>query len=180
MKKVTIKQFQQLESLRKEETIGNFDKEVRFAAIILNMTNEQADELPMSKVMQVNKNYVTPQAKDRIPKRTFIGGRLFQVIPDFTLLNAGEFTAFEHFTRTPNTTLNELHNIVALLTREVKFPYLKQQPRKEDPDTYLKRAIFMQDNAPAELAMTISGFFLRVWNQSYNLILEKDGPNPKD
>lgn len=172
----TIKQFQQLIILEKEGELDGFDRELRFAAIMRGLSNKEAEEtLELKDIMETNSKFQMPNQGKPIytyPKRVWIKRRCFQIMPDYTRLKFGEFTAFEHFTRTPNTSVREMHNILALLTREVKFPYLWSQPRKEPPEVWLERANFLQDHAPSSLALSVSGFFLQLWDECCALTLQ--------
>jgi hypothetical protein len=165
----TIRQFQEHAALAVDDNQRGIDRELRFAAIMRNMTVQEAEEkISLDEIMEINRRYKMPTAGEEvtsIPRTIWIRGRLFRLFPDFTRLTFGEFAAFEHFTRTPKTSTREMHNIVALLTREIRPPYLRARGRKEPAEVYLERAAFLQDNAPAQLATSISAFFLRVWTE---------------
>jgi len=164
-----VAQFQQLVLLEQDDTVNGFDKEIRFAAIMTNRTYQEAEEdMTMDEIMEVNRRWGFPNmdtAVPRLPRRVWIRGRLFEIIPDFSKLNAGEFTSFEHMTRTPANAVRDLHLIMALLTREYRIPYLVKGRRKEPAETYLARAEFLQDHAPAWIGAMVAAFFLQVWKQ---------------
>jgi hypothetical protein len=164
-----VAQFQQLVALVDDNTTTGFDREIRFAAIMTSRTYREAEEdMTMNEILELNRRWRFPDmatAVPRLPRRIWIRGHLFEIIPDFTKLNAGEFTSFEHMTRTPETSVQELHHLLALLTREYRIPYLLKGRRKESPDTYLARARFMQDHAPAWVGAMVTAFFLQVWKQ---------------
>jgi hypothetical protein len=165
----TIAQYQQLVILEKDDAVRGFDREIRFAAIMTNKTYQEAEEdLEMNTIIEINRRWKFPDmatATPRLPKRVWIKGRLFSITPDFTKLLAGEFTAFEHMTRTPENAVRDLHLVLALLTREYRIPYLQKGKQKETPEAYLARAEFLQDNAPAWIGCMVSAFFLQVWKQ---------------
>lgn len=167
----TVAQFQQLVLLDQQSSIDGFDKEIHFAAIMSNMTYQQAaEELTMDQILEINRIYSFPDMNKvvpRLPRRTRIRGKLYKIMPNFTYLKGGEFLDFEHFTRTPDTSVEELHNIMALFVRPYIIPYIWVARRKEPAKRYLDRAKFLQDYAPAEIGCMISAFFLQVWRQLY-------------
>jgi hypothetical protein len=188
----TVAQFQELVLLEKEDALRGIDKEVRFCAIMMGLSIQEAQEtLSMDQIMEINRRFVRPSFDDtrvRLPRRVWIKGRLFKVCPDFTALSFGEFVAFEHFVRTPDTATREMHHIMALLTREIKPPYIWPGRKRSEikpsinPDrleqeaakTYLERARFMQEWAPADLGLDMSAFFLQVWRELCSHISSKN------
>ena len=179
--KPTISQLQELNSLSKE-TLTPLERDVYWAAIMNHTSRNEAGEMTLDQIGDIIARTRIPETRmtgTRIPKRIWIGKRLYRLLPDFTALTFGEFTALEHFTRTEQTTINELHNILALLTREIKPPYIKTQPRKEPPERYQERANYLQQHATAELAAAIAAFFLQVWSVLYDHTSAKDNPDQK-
>lgn len=164
----SVAQFQELVLLEKEESLKGFDRELRFAAIMKGLSPSQAEEeLTMDEIMQINREFDFPdmsKVPPALPRRAWIAGRLFEIRPNFAALNFGDFVAFEHFTRTEATSVRELHNIMALLMKEIKLSNL-WAPAKEKPEAYLERAAFLQANGPAWLGCQIAGFFTEVWKE---------------
>ncbi len=165
----TIKQFQELYLLQLD---GNedFQAQVNFAAIIKGITRDQAEELTLQEVFDIHHRYHFPdpnQLLPKLPRRIKIKGRRFRVYPNFLMLKTGEFTAFEHFRRTEKTSIQELHHIIGLLTREIKWTWRgpRATARKEAADVYLERSEWLQEYAPAMIALQISAFFLMVWRE---------------
>ncbi len=194
-KQPTIKQFQELVLLEREGQEKGLEKEVRFAAIMEGMPYLEARErLTLRDLIRINQETdISPDIWDpkaKLPRYFWIKGRLFRVCRDFTAMSFGEFAAFEHFTRTPDSSIRELHNTLALLTREVSilrliWPWRRsgsswgkvrrdafgrlQDPERlpeEAPREFLERAIWLQDNAPVQAAAMVSAFFLQLWNET--------------
>jgi len=186
----TVKQFQQLVLLETDDSVRGFDKELRFCAIMTGQSNEEVERrLSSQEIIEINKRYNNPSDSalaNKLTDRIWIGKKLFKVCPDFTRLIWGEFISFEHFTRSPKTTVQELHNILALLTRPIPFPYFKTRANnwtddeEERAEDFNKRATYLQEEAPAWLGLALSGFFLQVWSELSDPIPTPTPGSPPD
>lgn len=165
----TIAQYQQLVLLAQDDQVNGYDREIRFAAIMSKLTYQDAEEtLSIKDILDINRRWQFPDMAavvPRLPRRVWIQGRLYRIAPEFNKLMAGEFTSFEHLTRTPDNAVREMHYVMALLIRPYRIPYLWRAKKKESSATYLTRANYLQDHAPAWIGCMISAFFLQVWRQ---------------
>jgi hypothetical protein len=154
---ITIGQYQEIMSIQTENEITKF---VETCAICLDTDPQELRSLTLSDFRELQKNmsFVSKDPESDIRQIIEIDGIEYGLIPDMSVITAGEFIDAEQFKL---DAMNNLHNIVALIYRPItkKISDTEYEIDLHKAQGFEKRANLFRDNVSIEIVLGAVLFF---------------------
>ena len=154
---ITIGQYQEIMSIQSDNEITKF---VESMAICLDIDPQEIRTLSFTdyKEMQSKMIFLSKEPESTVVDRFEIDGIEYGLMPDMTLISAGEFIDAEQF---KNDSMENLHNLVALLYRPITktFDDGTYEIELHKPQGFERRANLFRDKVSIEIVLGAVLFF---------------------
>jgi hypothetical protein len=141
---ISIEQYQKIASAMRQENFDDFDKEI---AVIASLTGRSQEEILAGNMEDFNKLRVeyqflhTGKFEGNAVKRITVNNKQYEVQYDLKILPIARYVEFKHFTRKGQDFVNNLHLILASITKPVDGVY--DASRHSDYANEMKKAKFI-------------------------------------
>jgi hypothetical protein len=163
---ITIGQFQQLQKL----TEPTFDNQIKTLAVLSNYTQEQIEDLPVSKVADAvaKLSFMADLPKPKHITGFWCGNYVYKFAANQHQLTAGQFITIQDLIQSGNW-IDNLHKIMAALC----VPYRVMWPKRCElkAQDFERVSELFKNKMPISLAYAYTLFFSTCWPQLQDAIL---------
>lgn len=169
---ITIEQYCKLKSVGKIKS-DPIERQISELAILSGKSETYFETMPLPKLMRQIKNFTNFQTEPskKLSNYIIVGWRLYKVDWRLTEISAAQFIDMGEFVKDQETIDENIHNIMACLTRRVKWF------KAEKYRGHSERADFFYKKMKIKKAFPVALFFCRYFQELLNHIpsfLEKE------
>ncbi len=154
--KITVGQFLNVRGVLKMREIDNIDRNVQLLSVLSGESVEEVEKLTVLQISQAidKMEFLDKMPEPKAAKWFTLKGKIFKVYVNPYDMTAGQFADLTLFTKEKESTLENMHNILAVIC----LPMF----RKYDGKTHQQRAKFFMDHMPVSFAYSLSVFFCQL------------------
>ena len=162
-KEISLKTYVEIDRIIKDNMLNTSEKDVEVLSLlsgkarseILGLSFNSRHEL-LCKIGFLNNLDSLKPLKSSKRLRFSIKGKRFEIKLNATELTGGQYIDLMTFLKEPDTTNQNIHNILAVLAKPLKWGFIKTRYHGKDHE---KRASFFYENLPISIAYPILVFF---------------------
>jgi len=159
---LTIAQFQRLTSVQHGVFDFAVEQEIAVLSVLTELTTEQLESMPKIRLVEMARatDFIKHPISDKLNKRFKIGSRVFDVLLKAEEITAEQFIILNKYTENDDTTTDNLHYILAVLTNERAGIWGRKKPFDFD---FENKALLFQEFLSIDKAFAPSVFFCEVY-----------------
>jgi len=128
---VTIKQYCIIKEIEADDNLDRINKDIDTICLLTGITYQQALALTMKRKHDALKSLAFLNSFDSIPKKInnyfFCKGKLYRLELNMANITWGQYTDLMTFLKDPEKSVDNIHNIFAVLAQPLKFGIWKRE-----------------------------------------------------
>lgn len=160
---ITIGQFQELQNIKQLTYDFEIEKEIAILSALSGQSTEQLEALPKSKLVDLSRkaSFINEPMSEKLTSYFRCGSRVFKVNLKAESITAEQYILLNKYTATDESTIENLHYIIAILTNEKKYWVIT---KKFDYDFEGKSQLF-KNELSINKVFASSVFFCKVYKK---------------
>ncbi len=161
---VTLKQFQAIQALLKDEEADLYQKNTEMIAILSGMDLADVAQLSLKSYAKIMKvlEFISEPMENKLTRKFMLNGKKYRIVSDVYKLNGGQYITLQHLLRDSEKVIDNLHQIMAIFAIPYKRKWWGWKRTEYDSNNHEWISEEMLD-LPVSIAQPLSAFFFANW-----------------
>ena len=161
---VTLKQFQAIQALLKDEEADLYQKNTEMIAILSGMDLADVAQLSLKSYAKIMKvlEFISEPMENKLTRKFMLNGKKYRIVSDVYKLNGGQYITLQHLLRDSDKVIDNLHQIMAIFAIPYKRKWWGWKRAEYDSNNHEWISEEMLD-LPVSIAQPLSAFFFANW-----------------
>ena len=161
---VTLKQFQAIQALLKDEEADVYQKNTEMIAILSGMDLADVAQLSLKSYAKIMKvlEFISEPMENKLTRKFKLNGKKYRIVSDVYKLNGGQYITLQHLLRDSEKVIDNLHQIMAIFAIPYERKWWGWKRAEYDSNNHERVSEEMLD-LPVSIAQPLSAFFLDNW-----------------
>lgn len=170
---VTLKQFQAIQALLKDEEADVYQKNAEIISILSGIDIMDVQKLSLRSYTDVMKalRFISQPIENKLRKTFKLNGYKYRILNDVYKLNGGQYITLQHLLRDPAQVVDNMHQIMAVFAIPYERKWYGWKRGQYDAKKHEWIAKEMLE-CPIDIIHPLSAFFLDNWKRFVEHTLE--------
>lgn len=161
---VTLKQFQAIQALLKDEEADLYQKNTEMIAILSGMDLADVAQLSLKSYAKIMKvlEFISEPMENKLTRKFKLNGKKYRIVSDVYKLNGGQYITLQHLLKDSEKVIDNLHQIMAIFAIPYERKWWGWKRTEYDSNNHEWVSEEMLD-LPVSIAQPLSAFFFANW-----------------
>ena len=163
---VTLKQFQAIQALLKDEEVDVYQKNTEIISVLSGMDLADVEKLSLKSYANIMKvlDFISEPMENKLTRKFTLNGKKYRILTDVYKLNGGQYITLQHLLGNPDKVMDNLHHIMAVFAIPYERKWYGWKRGKYDAKKHEEVAQEMLD-CPISIVQPLSSFFFTSWQR---------------